>query len=703
MRSGFSILKLSGSPEKWDCAGELRKVSGKYIVLQTGKTAPDPVRIREMLRQTPSGADLIFPIGHTTFPQEEFMEEPLVEPLQYIVERFRIAPLLNGVPVRKKILLEAVKKNEHDWIHSPCPELFFLLFQPMKAAIVRTEYSDELCDRETLLQFCRQYRAALEWLNRLPLDDQEKTRFRSLMLQYEDYLIDCADKQGFTEKEFLTLFRPVSCIHNFFIRRPEKLLRMKLPSASFRTGPVRNLAVICWALRTGGAERCISLLLKYFAELSDLKITLIQCSPPAPGDYPCPENVEVEVIPFRFYERCVRMTQLLKEKRIDTCIFSDHSQNITFFDILAAKELGIRTIAMEHNTFSFPLYSGDIELMQLRQVVYSVTDMVTCLSRSDEYMWATQGIRVRYMPNPLTFGTEHRPPFTERKTKNLIFIARMTPGKGVLDAIKVVEIVRKKHPDIKLFMLGSFPHSEFEQEIRGYIREHGLDGNLEFTGFTAEVGKYMDSASIHLMPSQVEGYPMTLMEAKSCGLPTVAYSLPYLEAGREEYGTLSVPQGDYRAMAGKVSELFDDFGKLNELGRVAWASLKYFDNEMVFRRWAALFRWLETGNEPEDLAVPENSESHSLELLKIQTQEIVSGISAITVLPVNRKKLENQFLKMRRREDILLDTFMRFYFNLRKKIYGRPPYGMKIFFAGLWFLKKIYRRFKPWKEEEQEL
>ena len=159
--------------------------------------------------------------------------------------------------------------------------------------------------------------------------------------------------------------------------------------------------------------------------MPDMKICLFQSKETEPGDYPCPENVEVIVLPKNFYERHVRLPDLLQERGVDTCLFFDHYLTDFYYDILTAHQLGIRTIAMEHNTYSFPIYVGDIELLQLRQTVYPIADAVTCLSRSDEYLWISQGIRARYMPNPLTFDSLERAPFAERKGNNLIFIARI--------------------------------------------------------------------------------------------------------------------------------------------------------------------------------------------------------------------------------------------------------------------------------------
>ena len=703
MRMSFTILHLTDSPEQWEQAAEKLKVcSGKYVYFASADEIPDQERIRGMLKTASPEAELIVSAAHTQFPADEKLEEPLLLPLHRMFERFRCSPMLNGKLIRKSFLLDCLKTNPHDWIHSPCPDLFLLLFQNAKTAMVRTEY---LPDQESFLRFAGQYRQAAGWLSGLSLMQEEKDVLAARILQYEDYLIDLANRLDLSDEEILQYFHCSSIVHNAVTADPGKLPNLKLKKPGTRPGPVRKLGVFCAELRNGGAERCASLMLQHFASLPELEVSLFLSKAPAQGDYSCPENVEIEVLPQDFYARYARLPGLLRQKAIDTCLFFDHFTKNNYYDILTAAEQGIRTIAMEHNTFSFPLHISDTILMPLRQTVYKTVDLVTCLSRSDEYYWNARGIRTRYMPNPLTFDTSARPPFTERTNKNLIFIARLTPLKGVLDALKAVEIVRQKHPDVKLFLLGQFPDPGFEQICRDYVKTHGINDNIIFTGFTNDVGRYCAVSSIHLMPSAVEGYPMTLMEVKSYGVPSVIYSLPYLEAGKEEYGTISVPQRDFPAMAAKVSELLDDFDKLNEIARKAYESLKWFDNSMVFSRWAAVFQWLETGIEPDQLAIPVRSAEEKLTLLQIQADEIISAILSTQSQPSFSNAIMNQELPVYRRNNILFDIMLKLYFGLRQKMENSPRMRASLasLFHLLWLMKRFYRKLKPWQDEEQKL
>ena len=651
-----------------------------------------------MLSGISRSVDLVVPIQHTRFPCDEPLEEKAVHSLFYIHDKYWRSPLLNGRLIRKDFLLKCLRENPHDWIHAPCPDLFLLCFCAGKAVAVRSDYG---YDPESFTAFCRFFRSASEWLdNRNELEEEMKYSCQTLVLTYGAFLIHQAAVMNLPESWISENFEKALIVYAFSRRHPERLSGLRLPRPEIRPAPIRRLAICCWALRSGGAERCVSLLLDFLVTLPGVKVMLILMSDIVPGDYPCPDNVEVIVLKkTKVLDRYARMVSLLKKREIDLCIFP-----FQYLDAIVIREHGVRVIGMEHNMLSYFLRAGELEQIELRRIAYSGADVVTCLTRAEEYYWNLAGVRTRYMPNPLTFDISTRLPFSERKNKNLIFIARMIPLKGVLDAVKAVELIRERHPDVRLIMLGRFSDPDFEAEIHKYIREHDLVWNIEFTGFTSEVEKYISSASIHLMPSQIEGYPMTLMEAKSWGVPTIAYSLPYLEAGKEEYGTIMVPQGDYEAMAAKAANLFDDFGQLNELAGKAYNSLKYFDNQMVFSRWKALFQWLETGIEPDELKMTAYSDEEKLRNLRIVSDEIIAAVKSMNASPLFSDTVLREGAAEECENNILWNILMRFYFCLRKKTFGKTARlkGMQYFFSLLWQMKRFYRLFKPWKNTEQD-
>ena len=108
------------------------------------------------------------------------------------------------------------------------------------------------------------------------------------------------------------------------------------------------------------------------------------------------------------------------------------------------------------------------------------------------------------------------------KRKNIIFLARLVKVKGCLEAIKTIEILRKKYLDIKLNMAGDGEYLDFLKE---YVKKNGLDSNVNFTGYLTGNEKYemLADSSIMLFPTyEAEGMPNSILEGMAAGLAIVA-------------------------------------------------------------------------------------------------------------------------------------------------------------------------------------
>jgi glycosyltransferase involved in cell wall biosynthesis len=63
-------------------------------------------------------------------------------------------------------------------------------------------------------------------------------------------------------------------------------------------------------------------------------------------------------------------------------------------------------------------------------------------------------------------------------------------------------------------------------DMRAEAARRGLGDRVIFTGAVHNVHDYFRMADVFVLPSRREGLPVALMEAMSCGLPSVASRLP---------------------------------------------------------------------------------------------------------------------------------------------------------------------------------
>ena len=117
----------------------------------------------------------------------------------------------------------------------------------------------------------------------------------------------------------------------------------------------------------------------------------------------------------------------------------------------------------------------------------------------------------------------------KEKEKTLIFVSRLSKTKGVIDAIKAVEIIKKIIPDIKLWIIGR-GEGEFVIELQKLVKDLDLSENIKFFDYVTEEKKeeLLTRAHILIAPSVKEGWGLTVHEAGARGTPAVVYNVPGL-------------------------------------------------------------------------------------------------------------------------------------------------------------------------------
>jgi phosphatidyl-myo-inositol dimannoside synthase len=119
------------------------------------------------------------------------------------------------------------------------------------------------------------------------------------------------------------------------------------------------------------------------------------------------------------------------------------------------------------------------------------------------------------------------PPLHSAAPRRILTVARLQWQKGIDDLIAAVAILRRRHVDAELQIIGSGSRAEWEQLIAG----HGLDGAVQLLGAIphAEVIEHIASAAVYCQPSAAsrtwcEQFGFATVEAMSLGRPIVAAS-----------------------------------------------------------------------------------------------------------------------------------------------------------------------------------
>lgn len=80
-------------------------------------------------------------------------------------------------------------------------------------------------------------------------------------------------------------------------------------------------------------------------------------------------------------------------------------------------------------------------------------------------------------------------------------------------------IIHKKYNNTRLILLGD---GELRVEIENQVRNLGLQKSVFFYGNCSDVAKYLNASDVYCCTSEVEGLPLSVLEAMACGLPIVS-------------------------------------------------------------------------------------------------------------------------------------------------------------------------------------
>jgi phosphatidylinositol alpha-mannosyltransferase len=143
-------------------------------------------------------------------------------------------------------------------------------------------------------------------------------------------------------------------------------------------------------------------------------------------------------------------------------------------------------------------------------------------------------------------------------TRNLLFVGRHEPRKGLLDALKAYRLLRKTGCDCRLLIVGTGPQ---EKEARRYVATRRLSG-VEFLGRVSDAQKaqLFKNAEVYLSPATGgESFGIVLLEAMAAGTPIVCSDIHgYKGVVRRDREALLVPPRNPKALAAAVASLLND-------------------------------------------------------------------------------------------------------------------------------------------------
>jgi glycosyltransferase involved in cell wall biosynthesis len=112
------------------------------------------------------------------------------------------------------------------------------------------------------------------------------------------------------------------------------------------------------------------------------------------------------------------------------------------------------------------------------------------------------------------------PPETGRVIHRALFLARLHPGKGLLDLVQAWARVRPEQWELVVAGPDDGGH---QKEVEAAARELGVLGSIRFIGEVADAAKWdlYRSADLFILPTHSENFGITVAEALAAGVPVL--------------------------------------------------------------------------------------------------------------------------------------------------------------------------------------
>jgi phosphatidylinositol alpha-mannosyltransferase len=166
-------------------------------------------------------------------------------------------------------------------------------------------------------------------------------------------------------------------------------------------------------------------------------------------------------------------------------------------------------------------------------------------------------------------------------TRNLLFVGRHEPRKGLIELLKAFRILRKTGCQCRLLVVGSGPQ---EREARRYVLTRRL-GNVEFLGRVSddEKAQLFRTADVYVSPATgAESFGIVLLEAMAAGTPIVCSDIHgYKGVVRRGREGLLVPPRKPKAIAAAIGELLADDERRAAMGAAGQARAEEFSWQRV--------------------------------------------------------------------------------------------------------------------------
>jgi glycosyltransferase involved in cell wall biosynthesis len=235
-----------------------------------------------------------------------------------------------------------------------------------------------------------------------------------------------------------------------------------------------------------------------------------------------------------------------------------------------------RLIAINSSEYSFFLKNLLIRFSEcITKLVYYKADIILSVNKFNmiwEKKYGAHPNKIDVIYNGIDadlFAPGPKPAALEG-VPTVVAAARIFELKDVITMIKSCEVAKRSIPNVRYLVYGdNNAVPEYTKECNDLIKKLGLEDNFFLAGYHDKPHQLFCEGDISILTSISEGFPYTVLESMSCGIPVVATDVGGVtEALDENCGFICKPK-DFESIGKSVVTLLQDEALRKKMGVAA--------------------------------------------------------------------------------------------------------------------------------------
>ena len=222
--------------------------------------------------------------------------------------------------------------------------------------------------------------------------------------------------------------------------------------------------------------------------------------------------------------------EILRRYRIDLV-----NSHYSFLGTPIAHQRGIPVVSFLHSIYSWYSHSILDEFRVADQYISKYIAVSRLVASFARHRFNIPPHRMKIIPNGLNIDHLKRGESSGHLTRNdlgmkdedfiFLHVGAINQAKMHNLLIAAMKEMSKTYPSVKLLCVGQVLDEDYNQFIRKKVEEYGLDPYIKFIGFVENPVPYYQLADAFLLPSLIEGWSLTVLEAMYYKLPLILTSV----------------------------------------------------------------------------------------------------------------------------------------------------------------------------------